>query len=157
MTDWDELLKDLQDRRDAARAMGGSERLEQQRRDERLDARARVDRLLDDDTFVELGTLVGSVHRGVVPPVPADGLIAGHGLIDGRPVLVGAEDFTVMGGSIGRGTTATVGTSPERCARVCRSFGARPRGSNAFCVRSPAPSSSMTSGTRSSPDSSASR
>jgi len=90
MTDWDELLKDLQDRRDTARAMGGSERLEQQRRDERLDARARVDRLLDDDTFVELGTLVGSVHRGVVPPVPADGLVAGHGLIDGRPVLVGA-------------------------------------------------------------------
>ena len=106
MTDWDELLKDLQDRRDTARAMGGSERLEQHRRDGRLDARARVHRLLDEDTFVELGTLVGSVHRGVVPPVPADGLIAGHGLIDGRPVLVGAEDFTVMGGSIGRGTTA---------------------------------------------------
>ena len=57
MTDWDELLKDLQERRDTARAMGGSERLEQHLRDGRLDARARIDRLLDDDTFVELGTL----------------------------------------------------------------------------------------------------
>ncbi len=54
-------------------------------------------------------------------------------------------------------TTATVGTSPDRCARVWRSFGARPRRSNAFCVRSPAPSSSMTSGTRSCPASSARR
>jgi methylmalonyl-CoA decarboxylase subunit alpha len=106
MSDWDELLKDLRARRDAARAMGGTERLEQRRASGRLDARARVERLLDPDSFVELGTLVGSVHRGVVPPVPADGLIAGHGLIDGRPVLVGAEDFTVMGGSIGLGTTA---------------------------------------------------
>jgi acetyl-CoA carboxylase carboxyltransferase component len=52
MSDWDELLKDLQERRDAARAMGGSERLEKQRRDGRLDARARVDRLLDEGTFV---------------------------------------------------------------------------------------------------------
>ena len=121
MTDWDELLKDLQDRRDTARAMGGSERLEQQRRDGRLDARARIDRLLDDGTFVELGTLVGSVHRGVVPPVPADGLIAGHGLIDGRPVLVGAEDFTVMGGSIGRGTDREA-PAPRRARRA----GARP-------------------------------
>src|SRR5713101_1100031 len=106
MTDWDPLLKDLQQRRDTARAMGGTERLEQHRAGGRLDARARVGRLLDLGTFVELGTLVGSVHRGVVSPVPADGLVAGHGLIEDRPVLVGAEDFTVMGGSIGLGTTA---------------------------------------------------
>src|SRR5947208_2240210 len=137
MSDWDELVKDLQDRRDAARAMGGTERLDQQRRDGRLDARARIDRLLDDDTFVELGTLVGSVHRGVVPPVPADGLIAGHGLIDGRPVLVGAEDFTVMGGSIGRGTTAKRQrlaelAGQERVPLVMLLEGAGERTQNAF-------------------------
>ena len=84
MTDWDDLLKDLQARRDTARAMGGGERLEQQRKGGRLDARARVERLLDPDTFVELGTLVGSVHRGVVPPVPADGLIAGHSKLESK-------------------------------------------------------------------------
>ena len=106
MSGWDDLLKDLRERRDTARAMGGDERLERQHRGGRLDARVRVERLLDADTFVERGPLVGSVHRGVVPPGPADGLVAGHGLIEGRPVLVGAEDFTVMGGSIGLGTTA---------------------------------------------------
>ena len=75
-----------------------------QRAGGRLDARARVDALLDPGTFVELGALVGSVHRGVIDPVPADGLVTGHGLVDGRPVLVGAEDFSVLGGSIGLGT-----------------------------------------------------
>ena len=149
MTDWDELLKDLQDRRDTARAMGGSERLEQQRRDGRLDARARIDRLLDDETFVELGTLVGSVHRGVVPPVPADGLIAGHGLVDGRPVLVGAEDFTVMGGSIGRGTTAKRQrlaelAAQERVPLVMLLEGAGERTQNAFELRGRAPNDLQT-------------
>ena len=106
MSDWDPLLEDLALRRAAATAMGGEERLARQRADGRLDARARVERLLDPDSFVELGALVGSVQRGMSPPAPADGLIAGHGAIDGRPVLVGAEDFTVMGGSIGLGAHA---------------------------------------------------
>ncbi|HEV2992967.1 MAG TPA: carboxyl transferase domain-containing protein, partial [Acidimicrobiia bacterium] len=106
MSDWDPLVDDLASRRAAGRAMGGPERLEAQRHGGRLDARARLDHLLDPGSFVELGTLVGSVHRGVTPPVPADGLVAGHGLVDGRPVLAGAEDFTVMGGSIGHGTAA---------------------------------------------------
>jgi acetyl-CoA carboxylase carboxyltransferase component len=114
--DWKPLLDDLELRREAARAMGGSERLERQRAGGRLDARQRVGHLLDPGSFVELGTLVGSVHRGVTPPAPADGLVAGHGLIDGRPVLVGAEDFTVMGGSIGHGTTA----KRQRLAELAR-------------------------------------
>jgi acetyl-CoA carboxylase carboxyltransferase component len=42
----------------------------------------------------------------MTPVAPADGLVAGHGKVEGRPVLVGAEDFTVMGGSIGIGTHA---------------------------------------------------
>ena len=149
MSDWDELLKNLQERREAARAMGGSERLEKHRRDGRLDARSRVDRLLDDGTFVELGTLVGSVHRGVVPPVPADGLIAGHGLVDGRPVLVGAEDFTVMGGSIGLGTTAKRQrlaelAAQERVPLVMLLEGAGERTQNAFERRGRAPNDPQT-------------
>ncbi len=144
MTDWQPLLKDLQQRRETARAMGGSERLEQHRAGGKLDARARVERLLDPGTFVELGTLVGSVHRGVVPPVPADGLIAGHGLVDGRPVLVGAEDFTVMGGSIGLGTTAKRQrladlAGQERVPLVMLLEGAGERTQNAFERRGRAP------------------
>ena len=149
MSGWDDLLKDLRERRDTARAMGGDERLERQHRGGRLDARARVERLLDPDTFVELGTLVGSVHRGVVPPVPADGLIAGHGLIDGRPVVVGAEDFTVMGGSIGLGTTAKRQrvaelAAQERVPLVMLLEGAGERAQNAFERRGRAPNDLQT-------------
>jgi acetyl-CoA carboxylase carboxyltransferase component len=149
MTDWDPLLKDLQQRRDTARVMGGTERLEQHRAGGRVDARARLERLLDPETFVELGALVGSVHRGVVPPVPADGLIAGHGLIEGRPVVVGAEDFTVMGGSIGLGTTAKRQrlaelAGQERVPLIMLLEGAGERAQNAFERRGRAPNDLQT-------------
>ncbi len=106
MTDWDPLLEDLRLRREAANAMGGPERLTAQRRDGRLDARARIAELVDKGSFREFGAHVGSVARGVTPGAPADGLVTGRALIAGRPALVGAEDFTVMGGSIGIGTHA---------------------------------------------------
>jgi acetyl-CoA carboxylase carboxyltransferase component len=136
-SDWKPLLDDLAARRDAAREMGGDERLERQRRGTRLDARARVDELVDAGTFVELGTLVGSVQRGATLPAPADGLVAGHGLIDGRPVLVGAEDFTVMGGSIGLGNASKRQrlaqlAAQERVPLVMLLEGAGERAQNAF-------------------------
>jgi acetyl-CoA carboxylase carboxyltransferase component len=144
MTDWQPLLDDLEVRRTAARAMGGEERLARQHQPGRLDARARLAHLFDTDTFVELGTLVGSVHRGVTPPVPADGLVAGHGLIDGRPVVAGAEDFTVMGGSIGHGNGAkrqrlTELAQRERVPLVMLLEGAGERAQNAFERRGRAP------------------
>ena len=78
--------------------MGGDERLERHRGSGKLDVRARLDHLLDPDSFVELGTLVGEV--------PADAVVAGAGRIDGRPVMVAAEDFTVVAGTIGGGSNA---------------------------------------------------
>ncbi len=104
--DWQPLLRDLEARRADARAMGGAERIEARRETGRLNARERIDVLVDPGSFVELGVLVGAVHRGVTPPAPADGLVGGHARIDGRTVVVGSEDFTVMGGSIGIGTHA---------------------------------------------------
>jgi acetyl-CoA carboxylase carboxyltransferase component len=78
--------------------MGGDERLARHRAASKLDARARVDHLLDPGSFRELGTLVGAV--------PADAIVAGAGRIDGRPVMVGAEDFTVVAGTIASGSNA---------------------------------------------------
>jgi acetyl-CoA carboxylase carboxyltransferase component len=149
VSDWTPFLDDLATRRAAARAMGGDDRLERHREGGRLDARARVATLLDPGTFVELGTLVGSVHRGVIPPVPADGLVAGHGLIHGRPVLVAAEDFTVMGGSIGHGTTAKRQrlaslAAQERVPFVMLLEGAGERTQNAFERRGRAPNDLQT-------------
>lgn len=95
---WGPALQDLAERRLAARAMGGEERLAKRRAKGQLDARERIDHLLDPGSFRELGTLVGDV--------PGDGIVAGAGRIDGRPVMVGAEDFTVLAGSIGSGSTS---------------------------------------------------
>ncbi len=103
---WDPLLEDLEVRRRAATAMGGPERLARQHEGGRLDARARIEHLLDAGSFREIGLHAGSLGRGVSPIAPADGFIAGHGRVEGRPVVVGAEDFTVMGGSIGVATQA---------------------------------------------------
>jgi acetyl-CoA carboxylase carboxyltransferase component len=99
---WGPWLDELNRRRAAATAMGGSERLQKYAYDlGKLDARQRIDRLFDAGTFRELGTLVGGLEG-----IPGDGFVCGVGRIDGRPALAGAEDFTVLGGSIGAGNTA---------------------------------------------------
>lgn len=91
---WSAALGELEARRDAARAMGGEERLRKHRDAGKLDVRARIDHLLDPGSFRELGTLVGGAEA------PADAIVMGTGRIEGRPVMVAAEDFTVMAGTI---------------------------------------------------------
>jgi acetyl-CoA carboxylase carboxyltransferase component len=91
---WAAALDDLSERRSAARAMGGEERLARHRAAGKLDARARIDHLLDKGSFQELGTLVGGADA------PADAVVTGSGRIDGRPLMVAAEDFTVKAGTI---------------------------------------------------------
>ena len=86
--------------------MGGPERVARQHERGKLDVRQRLDLLFDPGTFVEFGLLAHQQStRGyaVAPPeqTPADGVITGHGLIDGRQVWVIAYDFTVMAGSMG--------------------------------------------------------
>jgi acetyl-CoA carboxylase carboxyltransferase component len=95
-------VSELEKRRAEAKKMGGEARLQRQRERGKLDARARIDLLLDPGTFREIGQL--ATHLGKPdsdPPSPADGVICGSGLIEGRPVCVAAYDFTVHGGSIG--------------------------------------------------------
>ena len=81
--------------------MGGAERIERLMTQRgKLDARRRLELLFDGGTFVEIGALAGG------DDAPADALVAGFGEIHGRPVLAGAEDFTVLGGSIGSAAMA---------------------------------------------------
>jgi acetyl-CoA carboxylase carboxyltransferase component len=96
---WENTLDDLDRRRQRAWAMGGPERLAKHRAKGKLDARARVERLLDKGTFAEFGTLVGG-------EAAADGIVAGSGWINGRPVMVGAEDFTTLAGTIAPGSNS---------------------------------------------------
>jgi len=88
--DWKATLADLRERRDAGRAMGGEARLAKHHAAGKLDARTRVDTLLDAGSFVELGTLAGGQDA------PADAIVMGTGRVGGRPIVVAAEDFTVL-------------------------------------------------------------
>ena len=99
--DWKDVLAVLERRRASARAMGGAERVERLMTQRgKLDARARLALLFDEGHFEELGTLVGGES------IPGDALVAGHGLVNGRRTLAAAEDFSVLGGSIGSGAMA---------------------------------------------------
>ncbi len=101
----DELTAALRVRRERSRAMGGSERIGQQHSRHKLTARERIDLLFDAGTFVEFGLLAHqhSMTGGATEPerTPADGVVTGEGLVDGRRVYCAAYDFTVMAGSMG--------------------------------------------------------
>ena len=98
------LVEDLNERRERARAGGGEEKVALQHERDKLTARERLDLLIDEGTFVELG-IHGRPHfsqramEGV--EAPADGVVTGYGRVDGRLVAVAAYDFTVMAGSMG--------------------------------------------------------
>ncbi len=90
-----DALAELARRRAAATAV-------RPRRSEGFTARERIARLLDEDSFLELGRLAHSDVPGFEERTPADGKIAGYGRIDGRTVAVAAEDVTVLAGAGGR-------------------------------------------------------
>jgi acetyl-CoA carboxylase carboxyltransferase component len=98
------LVEDLHERRARAKLGGGEERIARQHEQGKLTARERIDLLIDDGTFSELGIHAG-IHfsvRGLEgKDAPADGVITGYGRVDGRLVAVAAYDFTVMAGSMG--------------------------------------------------------
>ncbi len=99
---WEKDVEELRRRQALAQAMGGEERVAKHRALGKLTVRERVDRLLDPGSFHEVGSITGSAEYGPngemigFTPVP---FIFGRGLIDGRPVVVAGDDFTVRGGS----------------------------------------------------------
>jgi acetyl-CoA carboxylase carboxyltransferase component len=94
-------LEELHARRAAARKTTAAA-LDKVRTQGKLTARERVARLLDEGSFVELGVLGRSSHPTLADRTPADGMVAGHGTIDGRIVYVAADDSTVLGGTRGK-------------------------------------------------------
>ena len=98
------LVDELQERREKAKLGGGTEKIAQQHEREKLTARERLDLLIDEGTFTELG-IHGRPHfsqRAMEgKEAPADGVITGYGKVEGRLVAVAAYDFTVMAGSMG--------------------------------------------------------
>lgn len=93
----------LEERSRIAELGGGESRMEKQRTAGKMTARERIEFFLDEGSFEEFDKFV--VHRSVdfgigEEKYPGDGVVTGHGLIDGREVFVFAQDFTVFGGSL---------------------------------------------------------
>jgi acetyl-CoA carboxylase carboxyltransferase component len=104
-------LDGLRRRRERLLAAGGEERIRRQHEAGKLTARERLDLLLDPGSFVETDPFVTPHSRDFGldrVEAPADGVVTGHGTIDGRPVHVFSQDFTVLGGSLGEGHAAKI-------------------------------------------------
>lgn len=99
-----EKIQDFKKRQEMIKLGGGVKRIEKQHANGKLTARERLDLLLDPGSFVEIDQFVR--HRCTnfdmaQTEALGDGVVTGYGTIDGRPVAVFAQDFTVLGGSLG--------------------------------------------------------
>lgn len=99
---WQPELDEIRRREELARKMGGAANVERQHAAGRLTVRERIDRLLDPGSFHEAGTLAGQTKydaEGNLVAFTPSNFVVGSGRIDGRPVVVGGDDFTVRGGA----------------------------------------------------------
>jgi len=99
----DPRFEELRRRREQALLGGGAEAIRKQHEKGKLTARERIDLLADPGSFVEIDPFV--THRCVdfgmaEKRIPGDGVVCGHALVGGRPILLFAQDFTVFGGSL---------------------------------------------------------
>ncbi len=99
---------------------GGPKRVEIQHKKGKLTARERIDLLLDEGSFEEFDLLMTgrvSDDKGL-KEVPGDGVITGHGTIDGREVFVFSQDFTIMGGALGEAHSQKICKIMDHAVRV---------------------------------------
>jgi acetyl-CoA carboxylase carboxyltransferase component len=99
---WKPELEELERRGELARRMGGPERIARAREAGRLTVRERIERLLDPGSFHETGLLAGRAQyddEGRLVDLTPSNFVCGRGRIEGRPVVVGGDDFTVRGGA----------------------------------------------------------
>jgi acetyl-CoA carboxylase carboxyltransferase component len=100
----DSKILELRRLREEARLGGGQKRIDAQHAKNKYTARERIDLLLDEGSFQELGMFV--THRATAFGLDkqkfyGDGVVTGYGTINGRLVYVFSQDFTVLGGSLG--------------------------------------------------------
>jgi propionyl-CoA carboxylase beta chain len=104
MMDMFDKINELYDKRRKAELGGGDERIEKQHAKGKWTARERIDYLLDEGTFVELNTFIenrGTDFNMNGSEGVGDGVVTGFGKINGRPVYLFAQDFTLFGGALG--------------------------------------------------------
>lgn len=111
--DIEQMLADLEARRQKVIAGGGPDRVAKQHETGKLTARERIEKLLDPGSFAEIGAFV--THRATgfgmdKVEAPGEGVVTGYGTVNGRLVYIFAQDFTVIGGTLGE----------MHAAKICR-------------------------------------
>src|SRR5690554_2903323 len=97
-------LEELRSKKEQLKLGGGEDKIQKQHDRGKLSARERLDLLFDEGSFIEIGGFVK--HRSTdfgmdKIETPAEGVVTGYGTVAGRLVYAYAQDFTVMGGSLG--------------------------------------------------------
>lgn len=99
---WKDEIEQLRKRQALAKGMGGPEKLKRQADAGRLNVRQRIELLVDESSFTEVGSITGTAHvdgKGELSGFMPANCIFGRASIDGRRVAVVADDFTVRGGA----------------------------------------------------------
>lgn len=100
--DWEQAIADIHYIRGLGQELGGPERIERQHRGGRYTVRERIEKMVDTGSFVEAGPLVGAAEyddNGNLSGFTPGAYVMGLAEIDGRPIAIGGDDFTVSGGS----------------------------------------------------------
>ena len=115
--DWQKELDELRQREEFAEELGGPERVKRQHDGGRLTILERLAKLVDPGSFHEIGKIAGSARydakNDLVAFTPSN-FVFGRAMVDGRPVVVGGDDFTVRGGS----ADATIKGKHNQCERM---------------------------------------
>lgn len=99
---WEKALEDIEYITGLGRELGGAERVERQHRGGRYTIRERLDKMVDKGSFVEYGPMIGAAEydeNGNLIEFTPGAYVMGLGEINGRPVAIGGDDFTISGGS----------------------------------------------------------
>ena len=99
---WKKEIDELKNREKLAEKMGGKEKLKRQKDNNRLNVRQRIKLLADKNSFHEIGKIAGKAEyddKGKLKKFVPSNFILGRAKINGKNVMVGADDFTVRGGA----------------------------------------------------------
>ena len=115
-----EKIAEMLERRKTVQNGGGAERIKKHHDAGKLTARERILELLDEGSFVELGAFVEHQETGLMEGIeaPGEGVVTGFGMVDGRKVCVFSQDFTVLGGSLGKMHASKIAKVMDLAARV---------------------------------------
>ena len=116
-----DIIDQLNTKREAARLGGGQKRIDAQHAKGKLTARERIELLLDKDSFQEWDMFVEhrSTDFGMADnKIPGDGVVTGYGTIHGRLVFIFSQDFTVYGGSLSEAHAEKIGKIMDQAMKV---------------------------------------